>query len=279
MILLYNNKKIILLLASIFMIFSVLTGCSSNKDKDKQGDDPVVTDSDISRKDQSAEQGGNEGGKDNITGDNGETNGKSPGGEEDSIGVAPKTTEEDKRLVKDVNIESIPVPNEPSTSNYIYLKVDKNQGEVGDVIKAEISINLAANFAGYQLNLKYDPEVLQAVNYETHEPFDKGTRPPGATILTNQEYLPMNLVDNDIADGVLNFGTTYTNYPDYKASGVAEKSGVLAVIGFKILKKETTVIGFENGEAMPTGKQGTMLFNWDGNRLSSYEVVGVQKIN
>src|SRR5690606_33009825 len=142
----------------------------------------------------------------NITGDNGETNGKSPGGEEDSIGVAPKTTEEDKRLAKDVNIESIPVPNEPSTSNNIYLKVDKNQGEVGDVIKAEISINLAANFAGYQLNLKYDPEVLQAVNYETHEPFDKGTRPPGATILTNQEYLPMNLVDNDIANGILNFG-------------------------------------------------------------------------
>ena len=90
-------------------------------------------------------------------------------------GPYPKITDEDKRLVQDVNIESIPVPNEPSTSNYIYLKLDKNQGEVGDVIKAEINVNLAANFAGYQINIKYDPEVLEAVNYDTLEPFDEGT--------------------------------------------------------------------------------------------------------
>ena len=78
--------------------------------------------------------------------------------------------------MQDVNIESIPVPNEPSTSNYIYLKLDKNQGEVGDVIKQEINVNLAANFAGYQINIKYDPEVLEAVNYDTLEPFDEGDK-------------------------------------------------------------------------------------------------------
>ena len=39
MILLYNNKKIVLLLAGIIFIISVLAGCSSNKDKNI--DDPV----------------------------------------------------------------------------------------------------------------------------------------------------------------------------------------------------------------------------------------------
>lgn len=257
MILLYNNKKIVLLLAGIIFIISVLAGCSSNKDKNI--DDPAATDSNIL--------------------DENHTTGSQDKQEDNNTGTYPKITDEDKRLVQDVNIESIPVPNEPSTSNYIYLKLDKNQGEVGDVIKAEINVNLVANFAGYQINIKYDPEVLEAVNYDTLEPFDEGTKPTGATILTNQDFLPINLVANDIANGVLNFGTTYTSYSDYKESGAAEKSGTLGVIGFKILKKETTIIGFENSKSMPTGKLGTMLFNWDGDRLSSYEVVGVQKIN
>jgi hypothetical protein len=264
--LLYSNKKMALLLVGIVLMISLFAGCRSDNDKDKDENtkDPVVTDSNASGNNNTTESGGNKEGSN---------------GGIDNTDKGQKVTNEDTRLIKDVDIESIPVPNEPSTSNYIQLKVDKNQGEVGDIIRAEININLAANFAGYQINIKYDPEVLQPVNYDTHEPFGKGTKPSGATILTNQDFLPMNLADNDTANGILNFGTTYTNYPDYKESGTAEKSGVLGVIGFKILKKETTVIGFENSEAMPTGKLGTMLFNWDGNRLSSYEVVGVQKIN
>lgn len=278
MILLYNNKKAVLLLATIIFIFSVFAGCSSNKDK--QGDNPTVTDSDTSGKNntENSEKGG-ESEQKNNTGTGGETDGTGTNQDDGNTGIGPKITDEDKRLIEDVAMENIPVPNEPSTSNYIYLNVDKNHGEVGEVIRAEIRINLAANFAGYQVNIKYDPKVLQAVNYDTQEPFGENTSPTGTTILTNQDFLPMNFASNDINNGILNFGSTYTNYPEYKAAGVADKSGVLAVIGFKVLKKEATVIGFENSGAMPTGKQGTMLFNWDGDRLSSYEIVGVQKIN
>lgn len=273
------NKKATLLLVGIVLMIAILAGCKSNKDKTKENNEngPVITDTNIS------DENRNEGLDD--TGQNQKVDDENKGlvGDEDKGLVDGENKglvgNEDKRLVEDVDVETIPVPNEPSTSNYIHFKVDKNQGEVGDIIKAEINVNIAANFAGYQVNIKYDPEVLQPVNYDTQEPFGRKTIPTGATMLINEEFLPLNIVDNDIEKGFLNFGTTYMSYPDYKATGAAEKSGTLAVIGFKILKKESTVIGFENSETMPTGKTGTMLFNWDGNRLSSYEIVGVQKIN
>jgi len=53
--------------------------------------------------------------------------------------------------------------NQPSIS----LELDKTTASVGEIIKASLKINNIKNFAGYQVRLRYNPEVLQAVDANT----------------------------------------------------------------------------------------------------------------
>jgi len=76
----------------------------------------------------------------------------------------------------------------PVSDGQIELKLDKEQAKVGDIIKAAINISDINNFAGYQVNIKYDPAVLQAVNPVTGEPMSDKSMPADGTILVNTEY-------------------------------------------------------------------------------------------
>ena len=59
-----------------------------------------------------------------------------------------------------------------------------------------------------------------------------------------------------------------------------EESGTLAVITFKVLKEGPTTIKLENSPSMPVGYEGTMLFDWFGNRIpTTYKVIQPAKIN
>lgn len=166
------------------------------------------------------------------------------------------------------------VPSEtPISDGQIELKLDKNQAKVGDIIKAAVNIKDIDNFAGYQVNIKYDPSVLQAVNPVTGEAMADRTMPADGTILINTEYGVISAVLNDTSEGVLNFGKSYTYLDAYKLGTDPEESGTLAVIGFKVLKKQDTYIGFENSIAMPSSISGTSLFDWNGNAISGYKVV------
>ncbi|MDQ2086159.1 cohesin domain-containing protein [Herbivorax sp. ANBcel31] len=248
------NKRLTLFLAGVLLVISLLSACGSDTEGETDVSDSVVTDSESGSSDQGSESKSDDTGEDE---------------EKDS----------EKKLVADVDEDTVPVPNDPSTDNYIHLKLDKNEGEVGDIMKAEVKLDVAESVAGFQVNIKYDPEILKPVNYDTRESFEDSTKPPGATMVTSENYLPLNLADNDLENGFLNFGASYANLNDYKDDGEPENSGILGIIGFEILKKEATLIGFENSPAMPDGKNGTMLFDWDGRRFSNYEVVGIQKIN
>ena len=66
------------------------------------------------------------------------------------------------------------------------------------------------------------------------------------TFFDNSEYGIISLVDNDISNGILNFGKTYTYMEEFRNSGEAEESGTIGVIGFKVLSEESTNIRFEN---------------------------------
>lgn len=165
-----------------------------------------------------------------------------------------------------------------SGGNYISLELDKNTAKVGDIIKAVVKINDVDNFAGYQVNIKYDSSVLQAVNPDTKVPFDNNTMPKDGNLLVNSNYGPVSAVLNDIDKGILNFGKAYTYIKDYKA-GVPEKTGVLAEIAFKVLKEQgSTTILFANTESMPGSLTGTMLFDVNGKVISNYTVIQPQAI-
>jgi len=78
---------------------------------------------------------------------------------------------------------------------------------------------------------------------------------------------------NKPSEGVLNFAKTYTYVGDYKDSGKPEKSGTLAIIGFKALNEGDATIRFEDAISMPSSLSGTILLDWDLNRISDYKVV------
>ncbi|HOV25921.1 MAG TPA: cohesin domain-containing protein [Pseudobacteroides sp.] len=166
--------------------------------------------------------------------------------------------------------------NQPSIS----LELDKTTASVGEIIKASLKINNIKNFAGYQVRLRYNPEVLQAVDANTGSPLEEKTPPTKGDLLQNPAYSPLDLTTNIIKQGILDFGELYMNMTAYKNSGKPESTGTLAVIGFKVLKDAATEVIFDDLNGNPGAINGIMLFDWDGNQITSgYNVVPASKIN
>ncbi|UWV47856.1 S-layer homology domain-containing protein [Acetivibrio thermocellus] len=155
----------------------------------------------------------------------------------------------------------------------IELKFDRNKGEVGDILIGTVRINNIKNFAGFQVNIVYDPKVLMAVDPETGKEFTSSTFPPGRTVLKNNAYGPIQIADNDPEKGILNFALAYSYIAGYKETGVTEESGIIAKIGFKILQKKSTAVKFQDTLSMPGAILGTQLFDWDGEVITGYEVI------
>lgn len=162
----------------------------------------------------------------------------------------------------------------------IKIELDKTSAAVGEIIKASIVVDNIKGFAGYQVNLKYDPAVLEAVIPDTGAAFTNTTNPQSGTILNNSTYGALPIAASNISQGTLNFGKTYTSLENYKADGSAETSGTVAVIGFKVRKSEKTTIEFAQTNTMPTAVSGVLLFDWDGNKLTSgYSIINPPSIN
>lgn len=168
----------------------------------------------------------------------------------------------------------------PSTSSsYITLDFDKTTANVGETIKATLKINKISKFMGYQVNLAYDPDVLQPVK-PSGDLYKNSTIPSSGELLDNSDFGALNAVSHNLTKGILNFGKLYSLIDEYRASGIAEETGTLAVIEFKVLKPTTTTVKFENSASMPSGLNGTILFDWDGNRINSgYSVIQPNEIN
>ncbi|MFZ5988318.1 MAG: S-layer homology domain-containing protein [Bacillota bacterium] len=162
----------------------------------------------------------------------------------------------------------------------IELQLDKTAANIGEIIRATIRINNIENFSAYHVNIKYDPTVLQAVNPNTGAAYTDRTMPLDGTLLLNQDYGIVSVATHDITNGILNFAKSYTYLEDYRASGLGEKSGTLAVIGFKVLKVQGTSVRFEDAVTLPNAVSGTLLFDWYGNRPSTdYDIIQPGSIN
>lgn len=166
------------------------------------------------------------------------------------------------------------------TAPSIKIELDKTSAAVGEIIKASIVVDNISGFAGYQVNLKYDPTVLEAVNSDTGAVFTNTTNPQVGTILNDSTYGALPIAANNISQGTLNFGKTYTSLENYKADGSAETSGTVAIVGFKVRKAEETKIEFAQTNTMPTAVSGVLLFDWDGNRMTKgYSIINPPAIN
>jgi len=170
---------------------------------------------------------------------------------------------------------------EPSTppmdGSGVIATVNKTTASVGDIITYTISVKDIAGFAGYQANVKYDPSVLQPV-YTDGGAYDSSAVPEVGELL-QKRYSPTDMASNDLTKGTLTFGRTYMNLEGYKASGTAETTGSIAIIGFKVLKTTPTIILLENASSLTNAVDGTMLFDWSGAQLSGYKVQQAPSIN
>lgn len=147
---------------------------------------------------------------------------------------------------------------------------------VGQIITATVNISEITNFAGYQLNLVYDPVVLQPVkvsSLSSVSAYGADTVPDDGTLLKNDNFAPFAIASNDLNKGVLNFGKAYLGLDTYKKSGTAEKTGSVAVIKFKVLQVSNTNITFNQTPTMPGADNGASLFDWDSKAVSGYIVI------
>lgn len=203
---------------------------------------------------------------------------ESPGPKQTIKPDETQNTEQNSNVAQTSKPESTqPSPSESSGS--IKMVIDKNIAKKGEIIRAEIFVDNIQGIAGYQVNIKYDPSILQAVDPDSGAPITKRQMPKDGNILVNSKYEFMPLASNDIERGVLNFGKLYINLNDYKNSGNPENSGVIAVIGFKVLEEKSTTVTFEDVATMPDALSGTMLFDWNGKRASGYKIIQHDKIN
>ncbi|WP_051411215.1 cohesin domain-containing protein [Acetivibrio clariflavus] len=145
---------------------------------------------------------------------------------------------------------------------------------MGDVIIASVRVNDIKNLSGYQVNIKYDTDVLKAVNPITKEAYTNNSLPLDGEILINDEYSIFSKAESNVNEGILNFSKGYVNLKEYRESNKPEESGSILVIGFEVLQAKNTFIKFEDSTSMPNGIEGTILFDWNGDRIADgYAVI------
>ena len=166
------------------------------------------------------------------------------------------------------------------SASYVTIELDRTEASVGDIIKATIVVNNIPNLAGFQVNIKFDPEVLEAVEADKVTPFARNTNPQEGTIIVNSAYGAIPTASHSLSEGIINFGRVYGLFMNYRADGVAETSGVLGVIYFKVLREQSTEVKFENSPTITKGISGTSMIDWNSEVIESgYSVHQPQVIN
>lgn len=160
----------------------------------------------------------------------------------------------------------------PLSQGSISMSFDtKEIHSIGQVICATLEAKNIRKLSGFQANLKYDPQILQPVD-SRGKAYTNTTRPENGTLLQNSNYMPVAFSFNDISNGILNFGKSYSYTSSYKKDGLEEYTGSLAIIRFKVLQLKDTNIIFQNTNSLK-GKSGIVLLDWDGVAISNFVVL------
>jgi RHS repeat-associated protein len=107
------------------------------------------------------------------------------------------------------------------------------------------------------------------VKLGTGQTFTDSTAPDEGNILLNSNYSPISLAANDISNGYLSFGKSYLQLDKYRDGGIAESTGILAKLNFKVLKKCQTSINFRDSAKVYTTIKGASIYDWFGNIIDS----------
>lgn len=179
----------------------------------------------------------------------------------------------------DIQSYKLSLTDENADVGIIKMDFDKTYAEVGDIITATVRVGNINYLAGYQVNIKYDPVVVQPVD-DNQQVYSVRTMPTGGNIIKNSDYSPVSIALNNVDNGILNFSAGYLDGVTYKQSGMAESSGILGIIKFKVLKSNQIQIKFDVCEIMPKSSTGVYLFDWDGNEIiSGFTIQQPQIIN
>jgi len=109
--------------------------------------------------------------------------------------------------------------------------------------------------------------MLEAIELETGSAIAKRTWPvTGGTVLQSDNYGKTTAVANDVGAGIITL-LRHTRTYKYRETGVAEETGIIGKIGFRVLKAGSTAIRFEDTTAMPGAIEGTYMFDWYGENI------------
>jgi hypothetical protein len=161
----------------------------------------------------------------------------------------------------------------------IGIELDKTEAKLGDIVKATVKVNNIQNLNGFQVNMRYNQEVLKIVSQDGSDNFGDASCPNNGELIRNESYSLFPAAANIISAGVLNFGRSYIDMGSYRKSNKPENTGSIAELYFKVIKDAATEIVFEELGTMPGSNKGTLLFDWDGNIVKDYSVNDSPKIN
>jgi hypothetical protein len=144
-----------------------------------------------------------------------------------------------------------------------------------EIITVSLEIKDVPNFAGYKVNLLYDPAVLQPVKVDetgTVTPYEPWTFADNGTLLVNPVYTPFQGANHDLVKGTLNFSKGYISLTAYRSS-VPESTGSVSAIKFLVLQPKETSVLFDSQPYMKYAIDGFYLMDWDGNPLPDFKVI------
>jgi len=85
--------------------------------------------------------------------------------------------------------------------------------------------------------------MLEAIELETGSAIAKRTWPvTGGTVLQSDNYGKTTAVANDVGAGIINLLRHTRTLPNTERQGVAEETGIIGKIGFRVLKAGSTAI-------------------------------------
>ncbi|KNY27012.1 cohesin domain-containing protein [Pseudobacteroides cellulosolvens] len=175
---------------------------------------------------------------------------------------------------------SIPTATPTSTptadiNGSLTMSFNKNHADQGDIIIASLNIKDIKDFAGYQVNIKYDATVLQPIIPfgDDYLPYGNLTPAEPGTLLAKEEFKPVDIVFHDTEIGLLSFGRSYLKLDAYKNSGNIETTGSVGIIRFRVLRVIPTKVYFKGTKILPSGIQGTALYDFNANQIMNYDII------
>ncbi|TYQ15501.1 UNVERIFIED_CONTAM: RHS repeat-associated protein [Acetivibrio alkalicellulosi] len=156
------------------------------------------------------------------------------------------------------------------TQGIVWVELDKATASVGEIITAQVKISDIPQFAGYELNLIYDKNLIRPVKDDL-TPYTNRTMPSDRNVIINESFNPITFVNHDIERGYIGFGVTYSSLEAYRNAGIIETGDTLGIIKFEVLEENLIEIKVEDFK-LPSSN-GVKFFDVYGSEIMDSHIV------